>query len=83
MNSVPNHDMILFAATMSALLTLAGCGTTTGAPPGAGSDRRCSETARAGEYACLDGQLPPNHEARSCVVSSTMYSLDLWKCEPE
>jgi hypothetical protein len=80
MYSAPDHNMTLFGATISAVLALVGCGTSTGAPAGAGSDRRCSETAHVGEYACVDGQLPPNHEALNCVLYSSMYSIDLWRC---
>ena len=31
-----------------------------------------------GEYACVDGRLPPDHVARGCVVYSSIYSIDLW-----
>jgi hypothetical protein len=81
MYSALNHHVMLFGATIGVVLTLAGCGGTTGAPSGVGSDRRCGETVHAGEYACVDGQQPRNHEARDCFVYGSAYRIDFWRCD--
>jgi hypothetical protein len=80
----------LLALTISAVLALAACGVrpeigteaTTGATTATSLEEPCTEV-RPGEYSCTDGQLPRDHVVRGCVIYSSVYSIDLWRCELE
>lgn len=64
--------LMLLAATFTALVALPGWGT--------GAQASCGATALITEFACVDGQLPQNHPGRTCVVYSSVYATNLWRC---
>ena len=47
------------------------------------AEEPCGETGTAGDYACVDDRVPRDHVARGCVLYSSVYRIDLWRCEPE
>ena len=73
----------LLVSMFGAVLALTGCGATPTASPRDAADEPCGETGTADDYACVDGRLPHDHVARGCVLYSSVYSIDLWRCEPE
>ena len=78
-----NARLILVALAVGALLALAGCGAAPSASSRDGAEGSCGETARPGEYACVDDRHPRDDVARGCVIQASMYSIDLWRCEVE
>jgi len=64
--------LMLLAATFTALVALPGWGT--------GAHASCGAAALMTEFACADGQLPQNHPGRTCVIHSSVYATNLWRC---
>jgi hypothetical protein len=66
--------LVLLVVTVAALVALPGWG--------AGAQPSCRGTVLTGEFACLNGQLPDPVD-RSCVVYSSAYNVDFWRCTLE
>ena len=81
----------LLVLNLAAVLAIAGCGATPteATPPEATptairrdvGDEPCGETGTPNDYACVDGRVPRDHVARKCVLYSSIYSIDFWRCE--
>jgi hypothetical protein len=83
MRSTPYFARLcLLVLTLGAVLALTGCGATPTATPREAAAEPCGETGTADDYACVDGRRPRDHVARGCVLYSSVYSIDLWRCEP-
>ena len=75
--------LTLLVPTLGAALALSGCGAAPTANPRDTAEEPCGETGTAGDYACVDDRVPRDHVARGCVLYSSVYRIDLWRCEPE
>ena len=64
--------VVLLAATFTALVALPGWGT--------GAQASCGAAALMTEFACVDGQVPQSHPGRTCVIHSSVYATNLWRC---
>ena len=63
--------LLLIAVTVGALVALPGWG--------AATQPSCRGTVLTGEFACLNGQLPPQVD-RSCAVYNSAHNIDFWRC---
>lgn len=64
--------LTVLAATFIALVALPGWGT--------GAQASCGGTALMTEFACVDGQFPQSHPGRECVIDSSVYGTNYWRC---
>ena len=67
--------LVLLAAAITAVVALPGLGT--------GAHASCGAAAVMTEFACVDGQVPQNHPGRTCVIDSSVYGTNLWRCAVE
>ena len=69
----PFHVLLaILAAAITAVVALPGLGT--------GAHASCGAAAVMTEFACVDGQVPQNHPGRTCVIDSSVYGTNLWRC---